>query len=239
MMDDITTQTTTNSPFDSFALAIQNRGIPSRLDPFSIDHFAHFESADDIGRPQAIPCDLIAAMEHGDQQQVIRLMGRFNCVTLKSLRTSDGETLLHVAAANGCAAVVERMSQSDAQMPTMVLDRMGRTPLHSVCMAMRKSPPPCTHHLDVMRILLRRTPALVLYMDQQRLTPLEYLHSSHTPHVAAVLSQDNVVERVATEMPQRMKEAHSGRRMSAMETVDRMVNLSGVDVAIMETGFSI
>ena len=44
----------TESPFHSFTMTIQNRGLPSRLDPFSIDHFAHFECSSDSGRSQAI-----------------------------------------------------------------------------------------------------------------------------------------------------------------------------------------
>ena len=228
----------TESTSDLFAHAIQNRGIPSRLDPFSIDHFVHFESADSIGRHQPVPVEMVHAMQRGDEQQVIQRLQQWNPSSLKSLRTSAGETLLHVAAASGCHAVVEWLRQPNIQLPALVLDRKGRSPLHSVCISMKNSPH-TAQHLETMRILLRHSPTLVLYMDQERLTPLEYLGSKYFQQVRDLLHQGNVVERVAQEISRQIVTAQSGQSMSAMETVDCMVNLSGVEAAIMETGFSI
>ncbi|KAL3914972.1 MAG: hypothetical protein SGILL_005863 [Bacillariaceae sp.] len=229
----------TASPHDAFALAIQNRGIPSRLDPLSIDHFVHFESGENIGRHQPIPLEVVHAMQSGgDQQQVIQHLHQWNPTSLKSLRTSEGETLLHVAAASGCHTLVEWLLQPDMQLSAMVLDRKGRSPLHSVCIAMHHSQH-TAQHLETMQVLLRHSPTLVLYMDQERLTPLEYLDSSHSQRVNDLLHQENVAELVAREVSRQIETAKSGQRMSAMETVDCMVNLSGVEAAIMETGFSI
>lgn len=231
-----------SSPSVTFSLAIQNRGIPCRLDPFSIDHFIYFEDSNSE-RPQAIPLELVSAMQHGDEQGVIEHLHQYgNSTHLSSLRTSDGETLLHVAAASGCHAVVERLLKFDLQLPTMVLDGKGRSPLHSLCMAMSHSHHPAIpqpQQIEIMRLVLRHSPTIILYMDQERMTPLEYLHSNHSQQISHLLLQENVVERVAQEMTRQMQKARSGQHMTAMETVDRMVNLSGIDAAIMETGLSI
>ena len=225
--------------------ALADRGIPSHLDPYSIDHCVHFEGSDDFanGRTQAIPTELMTAIHHGEQQQLIqRLQDCGNSNYLKSLRTSDGETLLHLAASTACHAVVGRLLQPDMQLSTMVLDRHGRTPLHSLCLSISRKHHDLAiqhQHLETMRILFRHSPSLVLYMDQDKMTPLEYLHNSNHNEVNDLLVQEHVVERVAQEMSRQMHVAHSGQHMSAMERVDCMVNLSGVDAAIMETGFSI
>jgi hypothetical protein len=238
---------TGSSPGDSFAIAIQNRGIPSRLDPLSIDHFVYFESAEDEScgeLPQAMPLELVTAMDHPrihQQEQIEKLQTYGTPAFLKSLRTPDGETLLHLAASSGCHAVVEKLLRPDMQLPIMVLDRTGRTPLHSLCMTMKQPHSHATQQqfLETMRVLVLHSPTLVLYMDQERMTPLQYIHSTYHKQVNNLLLQENVVDRVAQEISRQLNHAHSGQRLTAMETIDRMVNLSGVDAAIMETGFSI
>lgn len=123
---------------------------------------------------------------------------------------------------------------------------MGRTPLHSLCLGMNDDLPtdsaPWRNHVTCMAALLDRDPCLVLYTDADGRTPMQYVSVGRTTAVAVIvdlLRRKRVAESAAEAIRERTREAQSGRRPSAMETVDRVVNLSGLDAAIMEAGFNV
>jgi hypothetical protein len=255
-MDTTDNHTVPLPPSVALSHSLADHGLPDRFDPQSMDHFVYFEGSD--GRSQGIPQEFLAAIQCGNicqwlgekqqqRQPYSYFSGLYNRYTpnhkskrlLQAMRNSQGETLLHLASRWSRHGIVKRLLE--LQLPTLVLDQQGRTPLHSLCLSMNNSNGYITSscdHTETMRLLLRHTPTLVLYMDQQRKTPFEYLQCSQW-HVMDLIRQEQVVERVVQEIAQQTQRARSGQQMTVIETVDRIVNLTGLDAAVMETGFSI
>ena len=130
--------------------------------------------------------------------------------------------------------------------------QQGRNPLHTVCIAMTNTAAAgaqqldsstTAHFIENIRIILRRAPTLAVYIDQNAHTPFEYLNSISMrikQQVNDLLVQEGVIQRIVNEFSaQTSKRMISTQRMTAIEQVDRYVNLSGLDDAIMESGFSI
>jgi hypothetical protein len=214
---------------------LADRGLPDRLDPLSIDHFMNFEGVGNGGLRET-PAQLVMAIQQGDTRQLLSSKPK----QAQSLRTPQGETLLHVACRFRQHAVVDHLL-SVLRVPTLVLDQNGRTPLHSLFLAVSDAQHAC--YFEIMRQLLRHTPMLVMYTDGHGKTPLEYVNETSgsylSQQVNTLLVQENVVEQVVQELSRQRQQAHAGNHMTAMEKVDRMVNLDGVNAAVLEAGFSI
>jgi len=222
--------------------SLANNGIPDRFDPLSLDHFMNFEVDEGRSCGAITPC-VVRTIELGDTHALLSLLcNTHDANSIRRQRNAHGETLLHLACRMGSHAVVDRLLQQDIQLPTLVLDGQGRNPLHSVCLAMNScgadNKSNSFSFLQTLRFLLRHTPTLLLYIDPQGKTPLEYLQVEFQA-VNDLLLQEGVVERVVGDISRKTERAKSRQRMTPMETVDHMVNLSGVDAAIMESGFSI
>jgi len=200
-----------------------------------------------------IPSEILAAIRTGNVnwfQQYADSIER-----LLSQRDSQGETLLHLACRLGSVSVVNFLLR-DEHVPILVLDKHGRSPLHSICVAMQSNGMiQCTNtnHFECMRLLLREKPTLVLFKDKEGKVPLEYL--SQPPSVTfgirhaetiklwksvnELMCAERVVEKVIEELTHRMEGLRSGRRPSVFDTINSMLDLSGLQSAIMETGLSI
>jgi hypothetical protein len=243
-------------PYFTLSHCLAERGLPSRFDPMSVDHFMFFEvdNEDDQqhhnvegfmrSRHQHIPVETVTAIQYGKVDQFLMLGSNRNY--LRSQRNDQGESLLHVASWWGSSKIVERLLEKDIQLSPFVLDQRGRSPLHTACLAVVNNQTLDSTRADyigTIRLLLRHAPALTLYTDQQGRTPLEYLNSNTTraleQQVNDLLVQQNVIERTVEHISSQSVKQMSAQRMSAVDHVDRYVNLSGLDAAIMESGFSI
>lgn len=257
---------TAPSPQTFLSHLLADQGVPDRLDPYSIDHFMNFESdGDGHGVLREMPSDWMTAIRLGDIRPFTNNSNCSNRHHIQSLRTVQGETLLHVACRHGQHHIVDCLLRTH-RSPVLVLDSSGRNPLHSLCIAMRDahaSFPPrrsrnqqiavTVEYVETIKVLVHHTPMLTMYKDSEGKPPLEYIHEVkhhsneiHTTdqlspfqQVNALLVQERVVDRVVQELFTQRQLAHSETQMTAMEKVDRMINLEGVDAAILECGFSI
>eukprot|EP00536_Pseudo-nitzschia_multiseries_P000751 jgi/Psemu1/282553/fgenesh1_pg.9_\ len=236
------------------ARALADHGLPDRVDPLSIEYLMEFDY-DDGSFQLDIPTEVLMAI----QSDNIDILTQHYTTQdrLVAQRNSQGETLLHLACHWGSVAVVKSLL-CDARMCVSVLDRQGRSPLHSLCLAMNRSPLHCPttspshNHLEAMRLLLREKATLIIYKDKQGNVPLEYIqqsggitnkddHSNALFHtvVNEILCSERVVDRVVEEMSHRMEHSRSGRRRSALEKLNTLLDFSGIEAAIMETGLSV
>lgn len=230
--------------------ALADHGLPDRLDPLSMDYLMDFDY-DDGSLHRHIPTDVLMAIQYGNADQFIQHYKSKD--QLLAERNSQGETLLHLACRWGSVSIVKLLLR-DVKVSTLVLDRQGRSPLHSLCFAMNSRNVNGTvnfqncNHLETMQLLIQEKSTLILYKDKQGKTPLEYIQQSNNWNtndvllyrfVNEMLRSERIVERVVEEMSHRMENSRSGQRMTIWEKIDNMIDLSALDSAIMETGFSI
>jgi uncharacterized protein YceH (UPF0502 family) len=247
---------TTTSPCLLISRALANHGYPDRLNPLSMDYLMDFDYDDgDIQRH--IPADILMAIQEGNVNQFIHNYHQRDLIMAQ--RNSQGETLLHLACQSGCFSIVKFFLR-DVKVSALVLDQHGRSPLHSLCMAIMNmncsndvvNDTPKFNHLETMRILLQEKPTLILFKDKQGKTPLEYIQqlSSTTcdtnknvticKNVNEMLHSDRVVERIVEEMSNQMEKIRSRQQMTTWEKIESMLDISGgVEAAVMESGFSI
>ena len=238
-----------NAPSLLISRALADHGIPDRLDPFSMDYLMDFDYHDG-SRHCDIPTDILMAIQYGNADQLIHHYHSRD--RLAAQRNSFGESLLHLACRWGSVAVVKRLLH-DCKISPFVLDKQGRSPLHTLCLATNNSSMDDTtnfqtcNHLESMRLLLRESPSLILFKDKHGRVPLEYIHQSTSStnnapvwkKVNEILCSENIVNRVVGEMMHEMEKSRSGQRMTMWEKINSIVDLSGLDAAIMETGLSV
>jgi len=239
-----------NAPSLLTSRGLADRGIPDRLDPFSMDYLMDFDY-NDGSRHSDIPTNVLMAIQYGNADQLTHHY-HHNKGRLEAQRNSSGETLLHLACRWGAVAVIKKLIH-DFKISAFVLDKQGRSPLHSLCLAANSSSVDgftnrqnC-NHLESMRLLLRESPSLILFKDRHGKVPLEYIVQNTTitsnvpvwKKVNEILASENIVNRVAEQMLQEMERSRSGQRMTMWEKINNMIDLSGLDAAIMETGLSV
>lgn len=243
----------TAAPSLLVARALADNGLPDRIDPLSIEYLMEVDY-DDGSFHSDIPPEILMAIQCGNIDTLTHhYMTRDRLV---AQRNSQGETLLHIACRWGSVSTVKSLL-CDAQMPVLVLDRRGRSPLHSLCLGMNSrnvqsntNSPNC-NHLESMRLLLREKSTLLLFKDKQGKVPLEYIqqsksttnndHNNALLHIIVneMLCSERTVEKVVEEMSYRVESSRSGRRLSALEQINTLLDFSGIQAAIMETGLSI
>merc|ERR1711933_666545 len=198
-----------------------------------------------------IPTHILAAIQNDDVENLIRHYRSRDRLTVQ--HNSQGQTLLHLACSWGSVAVIKSML-SDFNTSVFVLDEQGRTPLHSLCMSMGNnslivsSNSRTCNHLESLRLLLKEKATLLLYKDKNGKVPLDYIQEVNVTAndnvslwkvVNELLHSERVVERVVEAMSYQMETSLSSRRMTVWEKIDKMIDLSGIDAAIIETGLSI
>ncbi len=227
--------------------ALADHGLPDRLDPFSMDYLMEFDYSD--GSHQCdIPCGIIMAIQQGNMGHI--LPHYHSRDQLAAQRNAIGETLLHLACRWGSVAVV-RSLLFDCKCSAFVLDKHGRSPLHSLCMSMNSSSAArnalCGNHLESMRLLLQENPSLILFKDKNGKVPFEYIQqtpfsNSHAPlwtTINELLFSESIAKRLIREMMQKIEKSRSGQRLTMWEKINNMIDLSGLNAAIMETGLSV
>jgi hypothetical protein len=245
-----TSTSNTTSPCLLISRALANHGYPDRLDPLSMDYLMDFDYDDgDIQR--RISADMFMAIQEGNVNQFIQNYHQRDLIMAQ--RNSQGETLLHLACQSGCFSIVKFFLR-DVKVSTLVLDQHGRSPFHSLCMAMMNincsddvvNDTTKCNYLETMRILLQEKPTLVLFKDKQGKTPLEYIRQLSPKsmmicrNVNEILHSDRVVERIVEEMSNQMEKIRSRQQLTTWEKIESMLDISGgVEAAVLESGFSI
>lgn len=229
---------------------LADNGIPDRRDPYSMDHLMDFDY-NDGSRHCDIPFDILMAIQNGNANEIIRHYQ--NKDRIAAQRNSAGESLLHLACRWGSVAII-RSLLFDFKIPAFVLDRQGRSPLHSLCMFMNSSSMNGStnfrtcNHLESMRLLLQENATLVLYKDKHGKVPLEYIQQgtgdtrNDAPlwkTVNEMLCSENIPKRLVGEMLHEIEKSRSGQRMTMWDKINKMIDLSGLDAAIVETGLSV
>jgi len=230
--------------------SLADHGMPDRRDPFSIDYLMDFDYHDGNRRCD-IPTDILTAIQSGNADQLVQYYQSRD--RLAAQRNSHGETLLHLACRWGSVSII-RSLLCDCGMSALVLDKQGRSPLHSLCLIMnssslnRATSSRCSNYLESMRLLLRNKPALLLYKDKHGKIPLEYLQkvngvtNNNAPLwkiVNEMLCSEQIVDRLVKEMLHEAERTRSGQRLTIWEKINNMIDLSGLDSAIMETGLTV
>mmetsp|Transcript_10676 Transcript_10676/g.25701 ORF Transcript_10676/g.25701 Transcript_10676/m.25701 type:complete len:294 (+) Transcript_10676:160-1041(+) len=242
--------TQSTAPSLSISRSLASHGLPDRLDPLSLDYLMDFDYHDGSCNCD-FPSQILLAVRNGYVDQVIQYYTSRNRLTVE--HNSQGETLLHLACRWGSVAVIKLML-CDFKTSLFVLDKHGRTPLHSLCMGINSSSlvesttSRTYNHLDSLRLLLREKATLILFKDKYGKVPLDYLQQANVTMnnnvllwsaVNEVLSSERVVEQIVEDMSHQIEMSRCGRRMTAWERIERMMDLSGLDAAIMETGLSV
>ena len=239
---------TAPSIFISRTLA--DHGMPDRLDPFSMDYLMDFDYSDG-SRHCDMPPDILIAIQDGNVDQLIQHYKSRD--RLAALRNSQGETLLHLACRWGSVAIIKSLL-CDFKISASVLDCQGRSPLHSLCLSMNISSVNGTtnsqncNYLESMRLLLQEKVTLIIYKDRQGKVPFEYIQQVNCATsnnallwkiVNEMLCSEGIVKRVVEEMLHQIEKARSGQQMTTWEKINSMIDISGIDAAIMETGLSV
>lgn len=223
---------------------LADRGMPDRLDPFSMEYLMDFDFSDG-SRQCDISTDILMAIQCGNANRLIQQYQSRD--RLAAQRNSDGETLLHLACRWGSVPII-RSLLCDFNLSAFVLDKQGRSPLHSLCLVMGTSNCRNCNHLESMRLLLQEKATLILFKDKYGKVPLEYIQqgAGATKNGALLwkiinemLFSEQIVQRVEGEMLHEIEKSRSGQRMTTWEKINSLIDLSGVDSAIMETGLSV
>lgn len=82
-------------------------------------------------------------------------------------RNKFGESILHLACRRGCVKVVDFLVNI-AKISINVRDDYGRTPLHDACWVIKPD-------FDLITILIRSSPDLMLIRDKRGFLPLQYV----------------------------------------------------------------
>ena len=230
--------------------ALADRGLPDRLDPFSMDYLMQFDYSDG-SHGYDIPFHIQMSIQQGNISQVLQHYHTRD--QLAAQRNAVGESLLHLACRWGSVAVV-RSLLFDFKCTAFVLDKHGRSPLHSLCISMTSSSATanarnglCGNHLESMRLLLKENPSLILFKDKNGKVPFEYIqqapfsnhHALFWTAINELLFSESIVKRLIRDMMQEIEKSRSGQRLTMWEKINSMIDLSGLDAAIMETGFSV
>lgn len=229
---------------------LANHGMPDRLDPFAMDYLMDFDYSDG-SRHRDIPSNILMAIQYGNTNQIIQHY--LSKDRLAAQRNSLGETLLHLACRCGSVDII-RALLFDYKISAFVLDKQGRSPLHCLCLYMNSSNvngstnSRTCNHLESMRLLLKENASLILYKDTHGKVPLEYVQQGtgaanmYAPLwklVNEMLYSEDIAKRVVGEMLHEIEKSRSGQRMTMWEKINNMIDLSGLDSAIMETGLSV
>ena len=228
---------------------LADHGMPDRRDPFSMDYLMDFDY-DNGNRSFEIPADIVMAIQYGNVDQLIQ--NYKNRDRLAAQRNLQGETLLHLACRFGSVAII-RSLLCGFKLSAFVLDGQGRSPLHSLCLVMNSSSvngitnSGHCNHLESMRLLLREKPTLILYKDRHGKVPLDYIQQVNGATnnnsllwkiVNEMLCSEQIAKRVVQEMLDEVEKSRSGQHMTTWEKINSMIDLSGLDSAIMESGLS-
>lgn len=92
-----------------------------------------------------------------------------------------GESILHMACRRGFTDVVEFLL-TEGKTSVRIVDDYGRTPLHDACWTSTPNP-------DVMNLLIREAPELLLVSDRRGHAPLQYTQRADHPTWIAYLQQ--------------------------------------------------
>lgn len=93
-----------------------------------------------------------------------------------------GESMLHASCRRGHTATVS-FFVDEAGVSPRVQDDMGRTPMHDVCWNSN-----APNH-DVMRMLIRAAPEMLLSRDKRGHSPFDYARREHWPDWVAFLNE--------------------------------------------------
>ena len=239
--------TLSTAPGLRISRSLASHGLPDRLDPLSLDYLIDFEYHNGNCNCD-FPSHVLVAIRNGHVDQFIQ---HYTSISRRTVQhNSQGETLLHLACRWGSVGIIKSML-CDFKNSVFVLDKQGRTPLHSLCLGMNSSTSieptnsRTCNHLESLRLLLQEKATLILYKDKDGKVPLDYLQHTNVATnnnwnvVNELLSSERVVERIVEEMSNRMEMSRCGTGMSVWEKIDNMIDLSGLDAAIMETGLSV
>jgi len=230
--------------------SLADHGMPDRLDPFSMDYLMDFDY-DDGSRHYDIPTDILMTIQFGNADQLTQHYGSRD--RLMAQRNSQGETLLHLACRLGSVAIIKSLL-CDIKVSAFVLDKQGRSPLHSLCLVMNSSSMDGTtssrncNHFESLQLLLQEKATLILYKDKHGKVPFEYIQQFNDAtnnnalllkSVNEMLCSERIVKRVVEEMSDQVEKSRSGQRMTAWEKINSMIDFSGLDSAIMEAGLSV
>jgi len=239
-----------SSPSLLISRTLADHGMPDRRDPFSMDYLMDFDY-NDGARHYDTPAEILMAIQYGNVDQLTHHYRSRD--RLVAQRNSHGETLLHLACRWGSLGVIKSLL-CDFKMAAFVLDKHGRSPLHSLCLGMSTSTMNGTtntrncNHLESMRLLLQENATLILYKDKYGKVPLEYIQEVNSATnnyvllckvVNQMLHSERIAKRVVDEMLHQIEISRSGQRMTIWEKLNNMIDTSGVGSAIMETGLSL
>jgi ankyrin repeat protein len=121
---------------------------------------AHYDSydAESIAAIRGQDLDALRAL-HGTEGRTLQATNRF------------GESLLHMACRRGFTRTVHYLL-TEAGVTPRVVDDCGRTPLHDACWTSEPN-------FDLMELLIRACPELLVMTDRRGSSPFEYIRGEH------------------------------------------------------------
>jgi Ankyrin repeats (3 copies) len=189
------------SPSTYMTASLENKGVKSRIDRFSLEqamffepyqeshirtHVLHVLRTNDLQRLQSL-----RGMDHDDENDPDDEGERgFHA------RNQLGENLVHIACRLGLDTEMVRFLVQDGGVPLNVRDRFGRSPLHHACMSARGP------NFDTVELLLTHSSKLVLFEDDQGKTPFEYIPDQSFDRWTRFLCERNILKRVSGELEQ-------------------------------------
>ena len=96
-----------------------------------------------------------------------------------------GESLLHMACRRGFTRIVHYLL-TEADVTPRVCDDAGRTPLHDACWTCEPNP-------DLVELLIRNCPELLVMKDRRGSTPFEYIRGDHARAWMKFLSENKAL----------------------------------------------
>lgn len=150
------------------SILLTNGSMPKVRSFDSIPNFFHELKQEEV---DAYGLDVLRAVRESDLDTLRKYhkQGR-------PLKCSNrfGESLLHLACRKGLVSVVD-FFVNEVEIPLCVKDDMGRTPLADAFWTIEPNS-------DVVDIILRKCPDLLLVSDKRGHTPLAYARREHWPH---------------------------------------------------------
>lgn len=180
------------SPSIYLQVALENKGVQSRSNSFSLESAEYFEPLEE----GHIALHMLEILEADDAEMLHDAITSNEEIVLQ--RNQSGETLLHLACRIGAEECARQLLQdeqggegeeSTTRVPLKTRDRHGRTVLHAACMASQLD-------YDTILQLISLEPQLVTFEDDYGFTPFEYVESSYYGEFAIFLRSHDILFRL-------------------------------------------
>lgn len=178
------------SPTKCLDIALKNKKIKSRIDPFSIEQAMYFEPFEE----GEIDMDLLKALRSGDLEKLRSMWEDKEKKYDLEGRNQFGENLVHMACRiSNLKLEVLKFLGEEVEVPVNVRDKHGRSPLHNACMS-------AIPNFDNVEYIMKKAPELAVFEDDKNKLPFDLIPHRCFERWTRFLCQKKFLQNFCTDL---------------------------------------